>query len=93
MAKRRTWLWILVTLVGLVLVCVIAMAGFGMYFVSRHVHAGPSSSTDAFQAFDNARLASAAAALSALGSDPAVAEVLREEVAARRGLRTDCCAG
>jgi hypothetical protein len=55
MAKRRTWLWILVAVVGLFLVCVIAMAGFGMYFVSRHVHAGPSSSTDAFQAFDNAR--------------------------------------
>jgi hypothetical protein len=55
MAKRRTWLWILVGLVGLVLVCVIAMAGFGMYFVSRHVHAGPSSTTAAFQAFDNAR--------------------------------------
>jgi hypothetical protein len=55
MAKRRTWLWILVAVVGLVLVCVIAMAGFGMYFVSRHVHAGPSTSTDAFQAFDNAR--------------------------------------
>jgi hypothetical protein len=55
MAKRRTWLWILVAIVGLGLVCVIAMAGFGMYFVSRHVHAGPSTSADAFQAFDNAR--------------------------------------
>jgi hypothetical protein len=55
MAKRRTWLWILVAVVGLGLVAVIALAGFGMYFVSRHVHAGPSSSTDAFQQFDDAR--------------------------------------
>jgi hypothetical protein len=55
MAKRRTWLWILVAVVGLVLVGVIAVAGFGMYFVSRHVHTGSATSTDAFQAFDNAR--------------------------------------
>ena len=55
MAKRRTWLWILVAVVGLGLVSVIGMAGFGLYFVSRHVQAGPSTSTDAFQEFDRAR--------------------------------------
>jgi hypothetical protein len=54
MAKRRTWLWILVTIVGLCLVAVIAVAGFGMYFVSSHVNAGPSSSADALRAFDEA---------------------------------------
>ena len=55
MAKRRTWLWILVAVLGLGLVSVIAMAGFGMYFVSNHVRTGPSSSADAFRAFDEAR--------------------------------------
>jgi hypothetical protein len=52
---RKTWLWILVAVVGLGVLCVVAMAGFGMYFVSRHIHAGPSTSTDAFRAFDDAR--------------------------------------
>jgi hypothetical protein len=52
MAKRRTWLWILVAVFGLGVVGVMAMAGFGMYFVSKHVHAGPSTSADAFRAFD-----------------------------------------
>ena len=55
MAKRRTWLWILVGVLGFGLGCVIAMAGFGMYFVSNHVKAGPSTATDAFRAFDDAR--------------------------------------
>lgn len=52
MANRRTWLWVLLAVLGVILVCVIAMAGFGMYFVSNHVHAGPSTSADAFRAFD-----------------------------------------
>jgi hypothetical protein len=57
MAKRRTWLWILVGVLGLGMVSVIGLAGFGMYFVTRHVHAGPSTSADAFRAFDEARAA------------------------------------
>jgi hypothetical protein len=52
--KRRTWLWVLVAVFGLGVLGVMAMAGAGMYFVSKHVHAGPSSSADAFRAFDKA---------------------------------------
>jgi len=52
---RKTWLWILVGIVGFGVVCVIAIAGFGMYFVSNHVHAGPSTTAEAFKAFDDVR--------------------------------------
>jgi hypothetical protein len=54
MATRRTWLWVLLIVLGLGVVGVIAMAGVGMYFVTKHVHAGPSTSADAFRAFDEA---------------------------------------
>ena len=52
--KRRTWLWILLTIVGLCFIAVIAVAGFGMYFVRSHVSAGPATSAQAFKAFDAA---------------------------------------
>lgn len=52
---RRTWLWILVAVVGLGVLFIIAVAGFGLYFVSSHVKAERSTSADAFRAFDEAR--------------------------------------
>jgi hypothetical protein len=52
---RKTWLWILVGVVGFGVVCIIALAGFGLYFVSSHVQAKKSTSADAFRAFDEAR--------------------------------------
>ena len=55
MAKRRTWLWILAGVLGVGVLFIIAIAGFGVYFVTSHVKAGHSSSTEAFQAFDEAR--------------------------------------
>ena len=53
--KRRTWLWILVAVFGLGVVCVIAIAGFGMYFVSTHVSTKALSPAEAFKAFDQAK--------------------------------------
>ena len=53
-AKRRTWLWILLAVLGLCVVAVIALAGFGMYFVRNHVHAGSATPSQAFKAFDAA---------------------------------------
>lgn len=55
MATRRTWLWILVTIVGLGLVGLVAMAVGGMYFMSHHIDARRSTRADAVQAFDAAR--------------------------------------
>ena len=49
---RKTWLWIFVGVVGFGVLCIIAVAGAGMYFVSSHVQASKSSSADAFRAFD-----------------------------------------
>lgn len=53
--SKKTWLWILVAVLGLGVVFVIAVAGFGVYFVSNHVRAGQSTSADAFRSFDEAR--------------------------------------
>ncbi len=55
--RRRTWLWILVGVFGLIVVCVVAAAGFGMYFVSTHVSTRSSSPADAFRTFDQAKAA------------------------------------
>jgi hypothetical protein len=52
--KRRVWLWILLTVIGLCILAVVAMAGFGMYFVRNHVSAGAATPTQAFKAFDAA---------------------------------------
>src|SRR5574339_287845 len=53
--RRRTWLWILVAVFGLGVVCVIAVAGFGMYFVSTHISTKALSPAEAFKAFDVAK--------------------------------------
>ena len=53
--KRRTWLWILVGILGAGVVCVIAVAGFGIYFISQHVQSSPVSSADALRSIDDAR--------------------------------------
>ena len=52
--KRRTWLWIVLTIVGLCFIAVIAVAGFGLYFVRSHVSAGKASPEQAFKALDAA---------------------------------------
>jgi len=52
--KRRTWLWIVLTVVGLCFIAVIAVAGFGLYFVRNHVSTATATPTQAFKAFDAA---------------------------------------
>ena len=49
--SRKTWLWILVAVVGFGVICIVGLAGFGMYFVSNHVHAGRATTADAFKDF------------------------------------------
>ena len=53
---RKTWIWIIVGVLGFGVVCIIAIAGMGVYFVSHHVSASRTSSTEAFRAFDEARM-------------------------------------
>jgi hypothetical protein len=55
MAKRRTWLWVLGGAVAVGLVVLIAAAGAGIYYVSRHVQSERSSSVDAIKTFDEIR--------------------------------------
>jgi len=53
--KRRTWLWILLAMLGLCVIGVIAIAGAGLYFVSSHVSSKTMTTADAFKEFDAAR--------------------------------------
>lgn len=52
MAKRRTWIWIIVGVAAAGLLAVVALAGASVYFVSRHVHAETTSSAQAILSFD-----------------------------------------
>lgn len=52
MAKRRTWLWIIGGVAAAGLLAIVAVAGAGIYFVSRHVHAEPSTGASALVAFE-----------------------------------------
>ena len=53
--KKKTWIWIVVSILGVGFLCVAAIAGFGFYFISHNVKASRSTSTEAFKAFDEAR--------------------------------------
>jgi len=53
--KKKTWIWIVVSILGVGFLCVAAIAGFGFYFISHNVKASKSTSTEAFKAFDEAR--------------------------------------
>lgn len=52
MAKRRTWLWIIGGVAATGFLALVAVAGAGVYFVSRHVQSEVSTVTEAVQAFD-----------------------------------------
>ena len=54
--KRKTWIWIIASVLGVGIISVIGVASFGFYFLSHHVKAGPSTSAEAFRAFDEARV-------------------------------------
>ena len=53
--KKRTWLWIVLALLGLCVIFVIVIAGAGLYYVSSHVNTRTATSAEAFKAFDDAR--------------------------------------
>lgn len=51
MAKRRAWLWIIGGIAAAGLLMLVAVAGAGIYFVSRHVDAATTTGADATNAF------------------------------------------
>jgi hypothetical protein len=55
MAKRGTWIWIIVIFLGACVVALMAVAGAGVYFVARHIEMEASTTTDAKRAFDTVR--------------------------------------
>jgi hypothetical protein len=55
MPKRKTWVWILVSIAGVAFIAIVVIAIFGIMFVSRHVTTTQASSADAERAFDAAK--------------------------------------
>jgi len=55
MASKKTWIWILVSVLGLGVALLLVVAGAGIYFVSQHVSTGRTTTTDALQAFETER--------------------------------------
>ena len=53
--KVKTWVWIVVGIVTFGILCVIAMAGAGFYFVSQHFDARTVSSATAADEFEKVR--------------------------------------
>ena len=53
--KAKTWIWIIVGVIAVGILCVIAMAGAGMYFVAQNVQARTVSSDTAAGEFDTIR--------------------------------------
>jgi hypothetical protein len=51
----KTWLWLLGGVAALCVLGLVALAGAGFYFVSRHVDTERTTTSDALRAFDAAR--------------------------------------
>jgi type II secretory pathway pseudopilin PulG len=50
--KVKTWVWVLLGIVVVGILCVIAVAGVGLYFFSQHVQTHAASSTNAAREFE-----------------------------------------
>jgi hypothetical protein len=55
MASKKTWIWIIVGVLGMCVLMLLAVAGAGVYFVSSHISTKRTTNGDAFQTFDQAR--------------------------------------
>jgi len=53
--SKKTWIWIIVTIVGLCIASVLAIAAFGMYFVSQHISTAKLTGAEADKRFDDVR--------------------------------------
>jgi hypothetical protein len=52
MASKKTWIWIIVGVIGTCVLALFALAGAGVYFVSRHINAERVTSAEASRQFD-----------------------------------------
>ncbi len=55
MAKTKTWIWIIAGFLGVCVMVLMAVAGAGVYFVSKHIEAKKASTGDALHQFEEAR--------------------------------------
>jgi len=54
-ASKKTWIWIVVAVLGLCTMALFAVAGLGIYFVTSHISTDRTSSSEAFRRFDQIR--------------------------------------
>ena len=64
MAKARNWILIIFAIIGVIVVCIVALAGVGIYAVTRNFKSQPATATSAIKTFEQAR--------TALGGQPAL---------------------
>src|SRR6187431_1032994 len=55
MPKRKTWVWILVSIAGVSFIAIVGIAIAGIMFVTRHVTTTRATGADAERAFDAAK--------------------------------------
>ena len=53
--NKKTWIWIVVAVLGVGLTALIAIAGAGVYFVMSHIQTERAASADALRSFDAVR--------------------------------------
>jgi len=53
--KRRTWIWVIVGILGCFILGMIAVAGAGVYFVAHHFAVERTTSSNALRTFDTTR--------------------------------------
>lgn len=55
MAKARNWILIIFAIIGVIVVCIVALAGVGIYAVTRNFKSQPATATSAVKTFEQAR--------------------------------------
>lgn len=55
MAKVKTWVWVVIGVITLGILCIVAMAAAGLWFVRSHVDVRPTTVTAATVDFDTVR--------------------------------------
>jgi hypothetical protein len=55
MATKKTWILVIVGLIGACVVALVVVAGAGVYFVTRHINTRRAGTSDAMTSLDKAR--------------------------------------
>lgn len=55
MAKARNWILIIFAVIGVIVVCIVALAGAGIYAVTKNFKSQPATATTAVKTFEQAR--------------------------------------